>query len=531
MQKKTYWFLLFLILIIATFFRVWHISQIPPSLYPDEATNANNALEAVKTGDYKIFYVDNNGREGLFINLMALSFKYFGVGIWQSKLPSMAIGILTVLAVAFLCFWLFKGKKAYLVSLLSSFLVAISVWHINFSRIAFRAIAVPLLITASLAFIYWGLRKKNAWGFALAGILFGLGFHTYIAFRVAPVILAVPLVFDIFKFSQKKYKGWWKTFFEERLWRWVVFTIFAIVTVFPIAKYFYQHPEYFMGRSTQVSVLTSASPLKAAAWSLIKTLGEFNVYGDSNWRHNLSGQPLLSYPVGLLFLLGLGWCLVSIFSPKLYRQGKLKRLEYSWLLLVWWGIMLAPAFLTNEGVPHALRSIGSLVPSCILAALGFWLLLSWVKKFQSKKTQTALFTVLILVLISFLPVSFSQYFIIWGQNKEVAGAFNQSYRFLAETIKNRPQGERKIIIANENGVPVPYPDGVSVAAQSTMFLSYPAPNQEYLKRDDWQNLRLNKNQPTSIFLLTDDNQVWQKLQKKFGGDLKREGEIKYLTIK
>lgn len=531
MQKKTYWFLLFLVLIIAAFFRVWRIDQIPPSLYPDEAVNANNALEAGKTGDYKIFYTDNNGREGLFINLIALSFKYFGVGVWQSKLPSMAIGILTVLAVALLCLQLFKGKKAYPVSLLSSFLVATSIWHVNFSRISFRAIAVPLLVTASLAFIYWGLRQKNVWGFILGGAVFGPGFHTYIAFRIAPVVLAIPLVFDLFRFSQEKYRGWWKAFFRQKLWRWIIFAFFVIATAWPIASYFYQHPEYFMGRSTQVSVLNSASPLKTTAWSLFKTLGEFNIYGDSNWRHNLSGQPLLLYPVGLLFLLGFGWCLASVFNLELYRQGKLKRLEYSWLLLVWWGIMLAPAFLTNEGVPHALRSIGSLVPAYIFSALGFWLLLSWTKKFQSKKTRTALLSVLILALVSFAPISFYQYFIVWGQNEEVAGAFNQAYRFLGEAIKNRPENERKIIVVNENGVPVPYPNGVPVAAQSAMFFSYPAPNQDYIKRDDWQILRLDKNKPTSIFLLTDNSQVWQQLQKKFGGELKQENEIKYLLIK
>ena len=50
-------------------------SQVPPGVYPDEAKNANDAIETLQTGEYKIFYPENNGREGLWIWLIALSFK------------------------------------------------------------------------------------------------------------------------------------------------------------------------------------------------------------------------------------------------------------------------------------------------------------------------------------------------------------------------------------------------------------------------------------------------------------------------
>ena len=68
-------FLIMAILIIASFFRFYNLSTMPPGLYPDEAMNGNNALQALRTappaGGFKVFYPENAGREGLFINIQA----------------------------------------------------------------------------------------------------------------------------------------------------------------------------------------------------------------------------------------------------------------------------------------------------------------------------------------------------------------------------------------------------------------------------------------------------------------------------
>ena len=50
--------------------------------------NGNNALEANATGEYKIFYPENNGREGLFINIQAASIAIFGNHPWSLRIVS-----------------------------------------------------------------------------------------------------------------------------------------------------------------------------------------------------------------------------------------------------------------------------------------------------------------------------------------------------------------------------------------------------------------------------------------------------------
>ena len=65
---------LILILILAGFFRFWKLDIIPPGLYPDEAINAmQGALEPLR-----IFYQENNGREGLLIAFLKLSIDFSG---------------------------------------------------------------------------------------------------------------------------------------------------------------------------------------------------------------------------------------------------------------------------------------------------------------------------------------------------------------------------------------------------------------------------------------------------------------------
>ena len=526
MPKKTYFFLLFLILALAAFFRIWQIESLPPAVYPDEAMNGNDAISAVQTGDYQVFYPENNGREGFYINLIALSFKYFGVGIWQLKIISIFAGLLTILAAAWLALRLFSGKKAQVISLLTAFFIATSFWHINFSRIAFRAILIPLIISLALACLYWGRQKKSVWGYALSGAFMGLGFHTYIAFRIAPLILAVPLAFDLVRAWKKRYQGIFKVYLRG-LWRWDILILAAILVFLPLGIYFLENPGSFVGRSAQVSIFSSENPVKVLGLNIIKTFGQFNFFGDQNWRHNLSGRPLLFWPVGILFLIGAFWCLYNILNVKLYKEEKSKRLESSWLLLVWPAVMLVPEFMTNEGLPHALRGLGALVPAYLLAALGFWLVLNLIKKTVPGKIQTPLTVILVLSLLMAAPVAFNDYFRVWGQSPETAGAFNKNFKDLAELIKTFPDEADKFVIVNEGGVAVPFPAGFAMPAQSLVFQVFPEPNVRLVKEETRPSLGNELTPGSFLFLLKNDDRIWNEITNQFGGKIEQKGEIKY----
>src|SRR3990167_6899101 len=119
---------IFLIVVgIAAFFRLYQLDKFPPGLYPDEAMNGSNALQALETDNFKAFYPENDGREGMFINLQAISVSVFGNHAWALRIVSAFAGILTVLGLYFLTKELFARQ----IGLIASFLLAVSFWHVN----------------------------------------------------------------------------------------------------------------------------------------------------------------------------------------------------------------------------------------------------------------------------------------------------------------------------------------------------------------------------------------------------------------
>ena len=81
----------------------------------------------------------------------------------------------------------------------------------------------------------------------------------------------------------------------------------------PIGVYFLQHPQDFMSRMTGVSVFAADNPIRAFGESLISYLGMFNFFGDPNWRHNFANAPMLPWPLGILFLIGIFFSVKEMF--------------------------------------------------------------------------------------------------------------------------------------------------------------------------------------------------------------------------
>jgi predicted membrane-bound mannosyltransferase len=146
-------YILLIILTIGAFFRFWKLDSIPPSLFYDEAINGNYAISVMEFGNFKVLYSDC--REGLFINLLVLSFKIFGPSIWSLKFIPALFGIFTILGLYFLTKELFN----YRVALFASFLLSCSFWHVNFSRIAFRGFLTPFVLVYLFLFLFKGFNN------------------------------------------------------------------------------------------------------------------------------------------------------------------------------------------------------------------------------------------------------------------------------------------------------------------------------------------------------------------------------------
>ena len=155
MPRKYSMIVLIVIIVLAVFFRFWQFALIPTGLYQDEAMNGADALASLNSGEYKVFYTNNNGREGMIVWLDALAIKLFGTEPWVLRLFPAIAGVLAVLGLYFLAKELFGVE----IALVSSFFMATNFWAVNFSRIGFRAgLMVPILIW-SFYFLLHGFKR------------------------------------------------------------------------------------------------------------------------------------------------------------------------------------------------------------------------------------------------------------------------------------------------------------------------------------------------------------------------------------
>jgi 4-amino-4-deoxy-L-arabinose transferase-like glycosyltransferase len=442
-------YILFIILIIAAFLRLYNITEVPAGLYPDEAMNGNNALEALSTGDFKIFYPENNGREGLFMNIQAIFLAIFGNQPWALRLPSALFGILTVLGIYFLTKELFKDRG---VALLSSFLLATSFWHINFSRIGFRAIMAPFFAVWAIYFLLKALNaRKYILNSVLGGILFGLGFYSYIAFRALPLLILIILFIYWLKNKEKMTR-------KKVLLVACLFTLVALIVFAPLGYYFLKNPQDFLGRTTQISIFNSPTPLKDLGLNISKTAGMFNFSGDWNWRHNYAGRPELFWPVGILFIIGI--LLGFYFLLK-------KKLPFI-ILFAWLIIAGLPVVVSNEGMPHALRTILMIPPVFILASFGGIWLYEFIKS-RIESNLRFMFHVSCFIILSLLVFeAYTTYFVKWARNSNTFDAFSADYVWLAKGLNDLPKETPKYVVVEASGIEV---RGIPMPAQTVMFIT------------------------------------------------------------
>ena len=506
LKKNKIFVLLFLlalglVLLTGGFLRIWQLNNIPPGVQYDEAYNGLDGLWATQASNFKVFYPGNNGREGLYINLVGLSLFHLGISNFSLRLVSALIGILALPGFYLLLRALDLSRFT---SFWGTFMLAFSYWHLNFSRTAYRGILVPLLLIWSFYFFFSGLKKQKSWlYFAISGLVFGLGFHTYISFRVAPAIL-FSLCFFLFltahprklsrpsTSSRRRWVSIFGNFFSQndflrKQWKnALVFIIATSVSAAPIACYFYHHPADFSGRSNSVSIFNAPnlSPAHAFIKSLTFHLGAFFVYGDPNARHNYHAQPLLPTPWSVLFLLGFIISLKEIIQTTIRRFHNKPPtalfLPSLWGQSTFW-VMLLPGVLSIEGIPHALRIIGVIPAVFLLIALPLeyiYLLYLRLKKsplLELKPWRWNIMRISLAGLMVIIAASGAKqaytYFYLWPNDPETMNAFERKLFDLGHLIKTLPLQERNFLIVSSS-VQVST-DHRSSSLKTTEFSGYP----------------------------------------------------------
>jgi 4-amino-4-deoxy-L-arabinose transferase-like glycosyltransferase len=331
---------------VALLLRFYAIGRIPPGLYHDEAFNGLDALR-VLGGARPIFFTANNGREPLFIYLVALSVGLLGRSPGAIRMVAAVLGTLTVPATWLLGRAMF-GRR---VGAISAVLIAGLVWPLNLSRIGLRAIGLPLFLALSLWQFWRGLDTGRRQHYLAGGVLYGLTFYTYTASRFTLLALAVFVLFLLL--------------FDKARLHWsglLCFAVAAGLILAPLLVYGALHWDEFMQRAGQVSVFNPAIN-NGDLWGtlgrhFLRALGLFFWRGDFIPRHNVPWRPLFDPLTAAFFVIGLGFC-----ARRKWRQPA------GTFTLIWVAVLLLPTILA-EDTPHFLRAVGILPAAVFPAAVG-----------------------------------------------------------------------------------------------------------------------------------------------------------------
>jgi hypothetical protein len=307
--------LLAAVIVIAVFFRLNQLDEVPIEPFSDHAEKILDIYEITSLGNTNIFFERNTGREAfqMYWSLLVLTVFNTGYTFFSLKLGTALLGILTLP-------FIYKLGKEFgnaRVALFALFLFGVASWPNIISRIGLRFPLYPLFAAATLLYLIRGLRTQNRNDFILAGLFLGLGLHGYSPFRIVPFLVVA--AFLIYFLHSKSGEDRRRAFF------WFLLVVVVSVFVFlPLLRYWIDHPDHF-GYRALTRLSSVETPLPGPAWQIFLS----NMYNGLlmfNWddgkigTHSVTHRPALDMITGSLFLMGLIFVVVRYIRQRDWRD-------------------------------------------------------------------------------------------------------------------------------------------------------------------------------------------------------------------
>lgn len=469
--EKYKWIILLAIIAVSLVLRFWQLGSVPPSPDWDEAALGYNAYSILHTGrdEYGAFLPVvmrsfDDYKPALYSYLTIPSVAVFGLDLWAVRLPSAVFGVLTILALYFLVKELFKRED---LSLLSSLLLAISPWHIQFSRIAFESNVGTAFNVFGALFFLKGLKKS--WMLFLSIASFVASCYVYQSEKVFSPLLLLALVIIFRKELLRVPK------------RYIYTTILVgFILSLPMIWFILTNRNALL-RAQGVSVFSDTSSLKQNVQRLLvdrenhdylglmldnrrfvfakEIIANYLSHADFNWLFITGDLSRHHAPnMGLLYLWELPFILTGIYVLLFGDYNKkTKLLIFSWYLL-------APvAASVTTGVPHAVRALNFLPTYQVFSAVGIMVVLKTI----FKRKQVLLYGIIgVWVVLTCINIGYylDQYFV--QLNYYTSADWQYGYKDAVTYVQSVESQYTKIVVSNQ-----PYLD------QSYMFFLF------YLKYD------------------------------------------------
>ncbi len=381
MSRSGFWKLGF-ILVIALFFRLYRLPDVPVGFHGDEASIGYNAYSLLKTGR------DQNGKLlplaiDQFGDFRPAGYHYlavpfiaiFGLTETATRLPAALLGAFTVLPLYFFVWQLF-GKKS--LALLSSFFLAISPWHITISRATSESV-VALFLVLSGAYVllrYEGnavTRRFLVYSF----LLFAASFFFYHSARLFVPIFVISYAAVLYVLKRSE--------LTKPMWLFAAAILIVSVFVFYMSNGFgrlgqvsiFGAPGEQLGLRQQITEDQAMTPLTVrflhnkVTYYVWMSVGNYLEHFTGKFLFLEGGQPVryrvpwtgVMYLVDIVVLVaGIAFLIAFITTAKRPEAGLV---VFAWLLLA-----PLPAAITFGELPSVQRAVFMIASLVILSAYG-----------------------------------------------------------------------------------------------------------------------------------------------------------------
>lgn len=428
MKRKVY-IVLFLIVIVSFFLRFIKVTENPPALNWDEISIGYNAYSVLKTGKDewgKVFpihfkaYGEYKLPVQVYVSIPGIYF--FGLNELGIRITPVVYGTLTVLVMFFLARSLFGSQLAGLVSAL---LLGISPWHLHLTRASFESSMAVFLLTLAIWLFIKGF-KDQKW-FVISMAPFALSVFTYNSARIF-----TPLFLFIILFLYRK------KFLEYKRIVLISFLVFVSLLI-PLAPYLLsgeRSARYKLvsitddpGLIPRINENRGNSKLPKPLPRLVHNKVTYiSFYFSRNYLSHftpqflfLSGAPHKQHHVqnmGELYLFQAPFLFLGLYA--LFRfKNRFKGLLFAWVLLAF-----IPVSVTNDSIPHGLRTLIAVPFYQLVSALGFVFSLKWFGKL-SIASKVVLGGILILV----VTISMGYYLYNYYQKYPIAYSRDWQYGY------------------------------------------------------------------------------------------------------
>ena len=446
--------LLFLIIVAGAFLRFYRIDVNPPGLYWDETAFGYDAYSVLKTS------MDQHGRTlplffesfgdwklpGYFY-LLIPSIKVFGLTEFAVRFPSALLGTLSI-PVFFLL--LKKLTSNTNLSLFVALALALSPWHIQFSRAGFESIAGLFFIILGLYLFVSSLEKPRTLLLTFAFLLLTLSMYTYHSYRIFVPLLVLALLIIYRKQILNNLKKFLIPVF-------ISFLIFIPLLQFTFTKEGQsraasQSPfkKEVLERAKIDYDQKSKQPLRFLSGYLYKEPTYFSYLALNGYIDHFS--PLFLFfqgdqigrhsqvDMGQIYAFDAILLVSAIFAFKTQNK-KTKQLMITWLLLA-----PIPASIVLP-TPHAQRALQMAPVLAFFSGLGAYHL-------YSKKgliIPKAMLSLLILFYISsYVHLLFNHY------PQKFGADWQDGYRSMVKSIQKHQESFKKVYVTNISQVPYIY---------------------------------------------------------------------------